>query len=260
MPRFGVIDLDEQWRDLCGVSFIDHGIVLDARAHGETHAVADIFTQGKGRWAGLVYGGQGRKMRPILQPGNEVKADWKGRGEDSLGHFTLELTRARAAEAMQDRLSLAGLSASCALALAVLPEREAHAPSYEAMAVLLDNLDHIELWPALMARWELGLLAELGFGLTLDRCAATGSREQLVYVSPRSACAVCAEAGEPYKDKLLPLPAFLRGASVEASLQDALDALQTTGHFIETRILHISDKQLPEARLRVIELLRAQLD
>ncbi len=240
------------------MNFIDQGIVLDARAHGETAAVVNIFTEEHGRWAGLVYGGQGKRMRPILQPGNEVKVDWKGRGEDSLGHFSLEMMRARAGEAMQDRLSLAGLSAACALALATLPEREAHKRAYTAMAVLLDNLDDLDFWPALMARWELGLLAELGFGLTLDRCASTGVRDDLIYVSPRSACAVSAEAGEPYKDKMLPLPAFLRGKSGEIEMADALDALHTTGFFIETRILHVSDKQLPEARLRVIELLKAQ--
>lgn len=241
------------------MNFIDHGIVLDARAHGETHAIAEIFTSEKGRWAGLVYGGQGKRMRPILQPGNEVKAEWKGRGEDSLGHFTLEMTHARAGETMQDRLSLAGLSAACALALVCLPEREAHAPSYGAMTVLLDNLDNIDVWPALMARWELGLLSELGFGLTLDRCAATGARDHLIYVSPKSACAVSAEAGAPYKDKLLPLPAFLRDGASETSLADALDGLKTTGHFIETRILHLAGKQLPEARLRVAALLTVSL-
>lgn len=241
------------------MNFTDTGIVLDARAHGETHAVVDVFTEEHGRWAGLVYGGQGRRMRPLLQPGNEVALEWKGRGEDSLGHFSLEMAHARAGEAMGDRLSLAGLSAACAVALATLPEREAHRRAYQAMAVLLGALDDVDVWPALMARWELGLLAELGFGLTLDRCASTGARENLIYVSPRSACAVSAEAGEPYKDKLLPLPAFLRGASGEATLAEAIDALKTTGHFIETRILHLSDKQLPEARLRVIELLSAQV-
>ncbi|NOX95052.1 MAG: DNA repair protein RecO [Alphaproteobacteria bacterium] len=240
------------------MNFTDHGIILNARAHGETHAVADIFTLERGRWSGLVYGGQGRKMRPLLQPGNEVQADWTGRSEDSLGHFALELTRARAGEAMQDKLSLAGLSAACALAYACLPEREAHAPSYAAMSVLLDNLDDIDVWPALMARWELGLLAELGFGLTLDRCASTGARENLIYVSPRSACAVSEDAGAPYKDKMLPLPAFLKGDCAEASPEEALDALQTTGHFIETRILHLTNKQLPEARRRVVEVLRSQ--
>lgn len=241
------------------MNFTDTGIILDARAHGETHAIADVFTEHRGRWAGLVYGGQGRQKRPLLQPGNEVTLEWKGRGDNSLGHFTLEMAHARAGEAMGERLSLAALSAACAVALATLPEREPHARAYAAMSVLLANLDHIELWPALMARWELGLLAELGFGLTLDRCAASGARENLIYVSPRSACAVSAEAGEPYKDKLLPLPPFLRGASSEATLGQAIDALSTTGHFIETRILHVYDKQLPEARLRVVELLTAKL-
>jgi len=242
------------------MNFSDDGIILSARAHGETHAVAEVFTAARGRWAGLVYGGQGRRMQPLLQAGNSVRAEWKGRGEDSLGHFALELTHARAGEFMHDRLSLAGLSSACAVAAACLPEREAHAPSYNAMAVLLDNLDSIELWPALMARWELGLLAEMGFGLTLDRCAATGVREDLIYVSPKSACAVSRAAGEPYKEKLLPLPAFLNGGVADASLEEAVDALTTSGYFIETRILHLAGKQLPEARLRVIELLRKRID
>ncbi|MFQ5563615.1 MAG: DNA repair protein RecO [Parvularculaceae bacterium] len=236
----------------------DDGIILGARAHGENHAVAEIFTPGHGRWAGLVYGGQGRRMQPVLQSGNGVKADWKGRLADSLGHFSLELTAPRAAAAMQDRLALAGLSAACAVASACLPEREAHPRAWHAMAVLLDAFDSPDVWPALMARWELGLLAEVGFGLTLDRCAASGARENLVYVSPRSASAVSAEAGEPYKDKLLRLPAFLRDGAAEATAADALDALTLTGYFIETRILHLSDKQLPEARRNVAALLAQQ--
>lgn len=238
------------------MDFIDEGIVLAVRAHGENHAVAEIFTAAHGRWAGLVHGGQGRHKRPILQPGNEVRTEWKGRLADSLGHFSLELTKAHAGELMQERLSLSALTAACAVASACLPEREAHARAFLAMKVLLANLGEADVWPALMARWELGLLAELGFGLTLDRCAATGGRENLVYVSPRSASAVSAEAGAPYKDKLLPLPAFLRGASNEASLDDAIAALTTTGYFIETRILHLANKTLPEARVRLMELLR----
>lgn len=240
------------------MSFTDHGIILDARSHGETAAVAHVFTAEHGRRAGLVYGGQGRRMRPLLQPGNEVKVEWKGRGEESLGHFSMEMTRARAGEAMSERLSLAALSAACATALAVLPEREAHGATYEAMSVLLDNLDDESIWPALMARWEVGLLAQLGFGLTLDRCAATGVRDNLIYVSPKSASAVCAEAGEPYKDKMLPLPAFLSGGSVEATVQDGINALETTGYFLETRILHLYDKQLPDARRVIVDLLKAR--
>lgn len=242
------------------MDFTDDGIILSARAHGETAAVAEIFTPHHGKWAGLVYGGQGRTQRPILQPGNSVRATWKGRLDDSLGHYTLELTHARAGELMQDRLSLGGLTAACSVAVATLPEREAHARAYHTMRILLDHLGDIDIWPALMARWELGLLAELGFGLTLDKCAATGARDNLIYVSPKSASAVSAEAGEPYKDRMLPLPAFLCDASAEATLADALDGLTTTGHFIETRILHATNAELPEARRRVVDLLKSRLN
>jgi DNA repair protein RecO (recombination protein O) len=238
------------------MEFTDDGVVLSARAHGESAAIAEILTAHHGRWAGLVYGGQGRAKTPLLQPGNGVKANWKGRLDDSLGFFTLELTQARAGALMQDRLSLAALSAACAVASATLPERQAHARVYHTLRILFDHLDDIEIWPALMARWELGLLAELGFGLTLDRCAATGARENLIYVSPKSASAVSAEAGEPYKDRMLPCPAFLRDAAADATLADALDGLRTTGHFIETRILHLANQELPEARRRLIDLLR----
>lgn len=239
------------------MDFSDDGIILSARAHGESAAVAEIFTPHHGRWAGLVYGGQGRTQRPLLQPGNSVRATWKGRLQESLGHFTLELTHARAGELMHDRLSLAGLTAACSVAAATLPEREAHPRAYHTMRILLDHLEEIEIWPALMARWEVGLLAELGFGLSLDRCAATGSAENLIYVSPKSANAVSAQAGEPYKDRMLKLPAFLRDPSAEATPGDAMDGLATTGHFIETRILHPAGRELPEARRRIVELLAA---
>ncbi len=241
------------------MDFTDDGIILSARSHGETAAIAEIFTPHHGKWAGLVYGGQGRTQRPILQPGNAVRAAWKGRVDESLGFFTLELTRARAGELMQERLSLAGLTAACSVAVASLPERQAHPRVYHTMRILLDHLDDIDIWPALMARWELGLLAELGFGLSLDHCAATGAREDLVYVSPKSASAVSRAAGEPYKDRLLPLPAFLRDAAAPATLADTIDALHTTGHFIETRILHATNADMPEARRRLIDLLRQAL-
>ena len=239
------------------MEYIDDAIVLNARAHGETHAVVDLLTAHHGRWAGLVYGGQGRKMGPLLQAGNGVRATWKGRLEDSLGHFTLELERPRAADAMHNRLALAGLAAACATALCALPEREAQDAVYAGLLVVLDHLEDVDLWPALMARWELGVLASVGFGLTLDRCAATGTRDELTYVSPKSACAVSRAAGEPYADRLLPLPAFLIDAQAEATHDDAVAALQTTGYFIETRILHLSNRELPEARRRLVTLLAA---
>jgi DNA repair protein RecO (recombination protein O) len=237
------------------MDFTDDGVVLSARAHGETAAVAEIFTPHHGKWPGLVYGGQGRRMRPVLQPGNSVRAVWKGRVSESLGHFALELTQARAAALMHDRLSLAALTAACAVAAATLPEREAHPRVYHTMRILFDHLADHDIWPALMARWELGLLADLGFGLSLDRCAATGATDDLIYVSPRSASAVSAAAGAPYKDRLLPLPAFLRDPKAGATRAEALAALATTAHFIETRILHATHQDLPDARRVMAELL-----
>ncbi len=240
------------------MEFSDDGIVLTARPHGETHAVADIFTARHGRWAGLVFGGQGRRKQPLLQSGNGVHVEWKGRGGDSLGNFSLELTEPRASALMQERLSLSALLAICAVAYRALPEREAHAPTFQSLSILLDALDDVELWPAIMARWELGLLAELGFGLTLDRCAATGSDEDLIYVSPKSAQAVSAEAGLPYKDKLLKLPPFLKGEG-GGDLKDACYALEMTGYFIETRILHPAGQQLPAPRVEILDKLKANL-
>ena len=156
---------------------------------------------------------------------------------------------------MSDRLELAALSSLCATALVCLPEREKQGQTYQAMTVILDNLEHIELWPALTARWEVGLLAAVGFGLTLDRCAATGSREDLIYLSPKSACAVSRKAGEPYKEKLLPLSGILRGEGLGDDETEAILALKTTGYFLETRILHPAGQQLPEARQRILDLL-----
>ncbi len=240
------------------MEFVDDGIVLAARAHGEAHAVADIFTAGKGRWAGLVYGGQGRKALPVLQPGNGVKAVWKGRLDDSLGHFALELSVPRAAMHLSDRFALAGLSAAAAVTQATLIEREPHPRLYAGLTVLLGALDAPEIWPALFARYELGLLAELGFGLSLDKCVSTGATEDLVYVSPRSGAAVSRAAGEPYKSKLLPLPAFLIDPAEAAPPKAVAEALALTGYFVETRILHPASKELPEARTRLIELLRTR--
>ena len=241
------------------MEFFDDGVILSARAHGEAHAVVDALTAEHGRWAGLVYGGQGRKQQPVLQPGNGVRLSWKGRLADSLGHFTLDLTEPRAAALLSDRLALAGLSAVAAVAAATLPEREKHPGLYEAMLVVLDNLGDPDLWPTLLARWELHLLAALGFGLDLEKCAATGATENLTYLSPKTGRAVSAEAGAPYKDKLLPLPAFLRGDGGAPDPRDPIDALYATGYFIETRILHPASRELPEARRRVVDMIKSRI-
>jgi DNA repair protein RecO (recombination protein O) len=237
----------------------DEGVILSVRPHGETAAVAEIFTRAHGRHLGLVHGGRSRRLRPVLQTGNHVDAVWKARLAEHLGHVSVELRKGYAAQAMDDPLTLAGLSSLCALAH-LLPERDPHPNLYEVTLFVLGYLDEPDVWPALMVRWELALLDELGFGLDLSSCAATGAKEGLVYVSPKSGRAVSADAGAPYKDKMLALPAFLAkgrpgGQEGSATAADVAAGLELTGHFLETRVLIPREETLPQARVRFAELI-----
>ena len=185
----------------------DDGIFLSGRPHGETSVIANIFTRANGRTHGLVKGGRSRRIRPILQTGNGLTVEWRARLEDQLGVYTVELTEPTAARILDDKLALAGVNAVVAL-LQALPERDPHPKLFDAVNECLAQAGSAA-FPASIARFELTLLDELGFGLDLSKCAATGSAENLIYVSPRSGQAVSRDAGEPYRDKLLPLPAFL---------------------------------------------------
>lgn len=231
------------------------GRIIAVRPHGETSAIIELLTHDHGRHAGLVRGGRSRTMRPVLQPGNRVSVNWRARLEDHLGQFTVEAERLSAGRVMEDPLALSGLNASCAMAAQCLPEREAHPAVAEAFEVLIEVLDDIEIWPALYVRWEAGLLADLGYGLDLRKCAASGETQNLIYVSPKSGRAVSAEAGEPYKERMLALPGFLKGEG-ELKTGDIEAGLKLTAHFIERRVLWPVDRQLPEARERMIERLK----
>jgi DNA repair protein RecO (recombination protein O) len=234
----------------------DEGIILSVKAHGETAAVAEIFTRAHGRHLGLVHGGRSRKLRPILQTGNHVDATWKARLAEHLGHVTVELRKGYAAQAMDDVLALAGLSSLCGLSR-LLPERDPHPALFEVALFVLGYLDEPDVWPALMVRWELALLDELGFGLDLSACAATGANDNLIYVSPKSGRAVSASAGADYKDRLLRLPSFLcKGRQGAPTLEDIVDGLTLTGHFLETRVLIPREAQMPAARRRFQDLMQ----
>tara|TARA_R110002095_G_scaffold208816_1_gene194787 strand:+ start:2742 stop:3530 length:789 start_codon:yes stop_codon:yes gene_type:complete len=222
------------------MQWTDNGLILSVRKHGENSVIIHAFTCGKGRCAGLVRGGVSRRLRGILQPGNEVDLTWRSRLADQLGSFTVEARKSRASKLFDTPGALAGGSSALALLDIVLPEREAHATLYKATLLLFDALaDAPDIWPLLLARWELGLLGEIGYGLDLSSCAATGATSGLVYVSPKSGRAVSREAGAPYHDKLLPLPGFLRArkldedAGEEVSPGDILDGLMLTGYFVE---------------------------
>ncbi len=239
-----------------GMEWSDEGVVLSVRPHGESAAVLELFTRRHGRHLGLVHGGRSRKLRPILQTGNHVDAGWKARLADNLGHFTVELRRGFAALLMDDAAALTALTSMAELTR-LLPERDPHPNLFEVTQFVLGFLDDRSVWPALVVRWELALLDELGFSLDLTSCAATGQSTDLVYVSPKSGRAVSSEAGEPYKDRLLNLPMFLRGgASGPVSTDDVLAGLALSGHFLSTRVLGPRDMQMPDARGRLLAYLR----
>jgi DNA repair protein RecO (recombination protein O) len=232
----------------------DTGFVLAARRHGESGLIVELLTREHGRHAGLVRGGQSPRRRAVLQPGNLVAAQWRGRLVEHLGSFAIEPVAAHAARLLDDPDRLAALAAATALLAAALPERAPHPDLYEAFARLLGALDSPG-WGAAYVCWELDLLAGLGFGLELGRCAATGTNQDLAYVSPRSGRAVSREAGRPYHDKLLPLPGFLwRDAPAEDA--DIVAGLVLTRHFLLHHLLQPQGGRLPEARERLLERLR----
>ncbi|MEZ5908071.1 MAG: DNA repair protein RecO [Hyphomicrobiaceae bacterium] len=233
----------------------DEAVVLSVRPHGETAAVAELFTRAHGRHLGLVHGGRSRRLRPLLQTGNHVSATWKARLADNLGHLTLELLEPHAAKLLDDPPALAALGSMASLAR-LLAERDPHPSLFEVTLFVLGFMGDRDVWPALLVRWELALLEELGFGLDLTTCAATGGSDDLVYVSPRTGRAVSREAGAPYAERLLALPGFLAPAGIRtASREDVRAGFALTGYFLEARILRPREMVLPDARQRMLSYL-----
>jgi DNA repair protein RecO (recombination protein O) len=228
----------------------DEGIVLSVRPHGEVNAVIELLTRAHGRHLGLVRGGRSRRMRPVLQAGNTIAAVWRARLEDHLGVYQVEPLELKAGLVMADPFKLAGLLTITTLA-GLLPEREPHPRLHEATELFITALDEDDVWPALLVRWELGLLDELGFGLDLSRCAATGTTEDLAYVSPRSGRAVGRTAGAPYRDKLFHLPPFLLGSQAAATQAEIAEGLRMTGHFLARHIFEPRGLDAPEHRARI---------
>ena len=233
------------------VSWEDEGIVMSVRRFGEHDAIVSLLTASQGRHVGLAKGGSGRKLRGVLQPGNLVRANWRARLDDHLGIYTVEAVQSYAARALSDATSLAGLSAVCAMVEETLPEREPHIEVHERTLGLLQLLGE-ENWASVYARWELALLTDMGYGLDLSNCAATGSVEDLIYVSPKSGRAVSRAAGEPYVGKLLALPPFLRQEHLDPTKAEISQSLALTGYFFETRVFGPNNRKLPTSRTRFV--------
>jgi DNA repair protein RecO (recombination protein O) len=235
------------------------GILLAVRRHGENSAIIEVFTETHGRHAGVVRGGAGRRMGPILQPGAQLDVAWRARLEDHLGSYTVEPLRSRTVAAMSDRLMLAGLNTVTSLLSFCLPEREIYPALYRRTEQLLDLLDHPDVWPLAYLRWELALLEEMGFGLQLDQCAVSGATDNLIYVSPRTGRAVARDAAGDWVDRMLPLPGVLGGIGL-GPFVDVFEGLKTTGHFLQSYMAAtLAGRPLPEARARFVDAFSRRL-
>ena len=234
-------------------------IILDAKPYGEADVIATVMTADHGLHRGLAKGGGARANAALWQAGNFAQVRWAARLQDQLGGFRGEMIHPNAALAMDDPLALAMLSAACATAEGALPEREPHPAVFAGLLRLIAHVPAgAEVLPDLV-RWEAELLRELGYGLDLVACAVTGATAGLTHVSPRTGRAVSAEAAEPYKDRLLPLPGFLaRGNTADA--RDWRDGLRLTGHFLARDAFGLRHRPLPQARVMLYDRVAALVE
>jgi DNA repair protein RecO (recombination protein O) len=236
----------------------DEGLVIGARRHGEASVIVELMTRAHGRHLGLVRGGAGRALRSVLQPGNQVEATWRARLDHQLGAYTIEPVQSRAARLIDRRHSLHGVSLLGAL-LRLLPERDPNQYLFEMSHLIADQLDSADHAPALLARFEIAMLGALGFGLDLDACALTGQRDDLAYVSPKSGRAVSREAGEPWRDRLLAYPAFLREEGYEKPERAELEAaFRLSGHFLDRDVFAPRGMPMPPARNSYLQAIMAE--
>lgn len=235
----------------------DEAIVLSLRPHGETAGILELLTRRHGRHLGVVHGCSSSRLRGALQPGNRLNVTWRARIAEHLGVLDTELAEARAFRFFEHRAALIALNAAISVAAAALPEREPHEAAYEGSDALLNAIAGGGLadWGPLFVIWELGLLNELGFGLDLTACAVTGVTGGLIYVSPRSGRAVSEEAGRVYRDRLLPLPRFLRGGSDRMATDgdDIAAGLRLSAHFLQRWVLQPHGREIPQARQRLAD-------
>lgn len=243
------------------MDWTDDAITLGARSHGEGSAIVTLLTKTHGLHMGLVRGARSKRLAPALQPGSLVQATWRARLDEHLGSYIIESKKIHAHLVMSKPLELSALTSICAVAAKSLPERENHQALFEGLLILLEAFEDRALWPAVLVKLELGLLAELGFGLELDKCAVTGQTTDLTHVSPKTGRAVCATEAAPYADKLLVLPGFLttdRAGIPKA--QDIVDGLELSGHFLERRIFAVFHREAPEARALFLSRLKRIAD
>jgi DNA repair protein RecO (recombination protein O) len=230
----------------------DDGIVLGVRKHGEANAILELMTRAHGRHLGLVRGGAGSRLRPVLQPGNALRANWSARLDDHLGTYTVEGLNLRAGALLTRPHAVFAITHLGAL-VRLLPERDPHEVIFDSLDTILDSLDDPALAGTQVVHFEMQMLVELGFGLDLTFCAATGQTADLIYVSPKSGRAVSRAAGEAWRDRLLPLPAFLIGDYYEPpTAEDLAHGFTVTGYFLSRDVLEPRNLAFADARAHFI--------
>ena len=240
------------------MQWTDEGLVIGVRRHGEASAILELMTREHGRHLGLVRGGFGSRLKPILQTGNSVTASWRARLDEHLGNYTVEPLHQRASNFFGAPHAIYGVGHLAAM-MRLLPERDPHAGLYSVFEEILDRLEDPLLAAPLVVRFELQLLTELGFGLDLSECVSTGATDELVYVSPKSGRAVSRGAGAPYADKMLQLPSFLRDLDTHPAGRDLADGFALTGFFLERHVLQPRGLTLTDERAHFIAALNRAL-
>ena len=240
------------------MQWTDEGIVIGVRRHGEASAILELMTREHGRHLGMVRGGFGSRMKPLLQTGNSLSASWRARLDEHLGHYTVEPLRQRASNFFGSSHAIYGVTHLAAL-MRLLPERDPHGELFSEFERILDRLEDAAWAAPMVARFELQVLTELGFGLDLEQCAATGTTGDLIYVSPKSGRAVSREAGAPYADRMLRLPAFLRNHNSEPSSRDLADGFAVTGFFLARHVLEPRGLTLTDERMHFLGALSRAL-
>ena len=237
--------------------FTTPAIVVALRPHGEHGAIIRLMTPEHGLQAAYVRGARGRHLRPVLVPGNQVEATLSSRTDTQLAQGVIELVHSRG-PLLQEPLPAAAIDWVAALTAIALPEGQPYPRLYQALDGLLAAVEAAPSasgWGAALVRYEMLLLAELGFGLDLEKCAVSGANDDLVAVSPRSGRAVSAAEAEPYVGKLLPLPGFIVAGGT-ASWPEILDGLALTGHFLLRDLVTDRSAPVAESRNRLCERLR----
>ena len=232
----------------------DNGIVLSLKNYGERSGLLEVLTLEHGRHLGIVRDIRSQYRKGSLQAGNTLQLNWRARISEHLGSFTFDVVESRAAKIMNNKLALVGLQTLVAYTN-ILPERESVGSLYKALSIVLDSMSSNNDWLELLIKWEMGFLAELGFGIDISKCVVSLETDNLIYVSPKSGKAVSKQIGNPYKDKLLKLPSFLIDNKKPSKI-DVINGFLLTGFFLNKDVYEPLGLKMPNSRDRIVTMVR----